>query len=88
MTWLHTLWFSYFWPSLQGNGPEDLLSYLVIGGGVTLLGRWCVKEWRAHKNHVHAKLDHIILNHPDIPNHVPGVPDHRQPDIPDFPPKP
>jgi len=67
MGWLHELWFGYFWPSLQGNGPEDILSYLVIGGGVTLIGQKLLKEWRAHHAHLHAKLDHIIEHHPDIP---------------------
>lgn len=79
MTWLHELWFGYFWPSLQGNGPEDILSYLIIGGGVTLLGKKLLTEWREHRAHTHALLNHIIVHHPDIPNEVPGIPAHLQP---------
>ena len=71
---IHELWFTYFWPSLQGNGPEDLISYLIIGGGFTFLGKRALREWRVHK----AKMDHIILNHPAIPNQVPGLlPEHQ-----------
>lgn len=83
--WLHHVWFAYFWTSLQGNGPEDLLSYLLIGGGVAWLGRWCLKEWKEHKAHlkiIHAKVNHVILNHPDIPNKVPGLADEHQPTQP------
>jgi hypothetical protein len=80
--WLHGVWFGYFWPSLQGNGPEDLLSYLIIGGGVTLLGRKLLVKWREHHSHLHKKLDHIIIHSKSIPNEVPGLPDHRQPKVP------
>lgn len=79
MNWLHTLWFGYFWNSLKGNGPEDLIAFLLIGGGATYLGRWALREWRDHKDHVHSKLDHLILHSADVPNEVPGLPTHRQP---------
>lgn len=82
LNWLHKLWFTYFWPSLQGNGPEDLfhLTILgVVGWLASRVGKKIMAEWREHKEHMHAKLDHIIINHPDIPNHVPGVPESRQP---------
>ena len=36
--------------------------------------------WRLLGLHaLHAKLDHIILNHPGIPNVVPGLADEHQP---------
>ena len=50
--WLHGVWFGYFVPSLLGNGPEDLIAFIVIGGGLAWLGKWAVKEWRAHKAHL------------------------------------
>jgi hypothetical protein len=78
VNWLHTLWFGYWYPSIKGNGPEDFLGFLLLGGGVVWLGKWVLKEWRAHKAHVHAKLDHLII-HSDAPNEVAGVPDHLQP---------
>lgn len=60
MTWLHTLWFNYFWPSLQGNGPEALMQTVVYGAAGFLLG--------VSSRRLHAKLDHIIKHHPDIPD--------------------
>lgn len=78
MNWLHHLWFAYFWPSLQGNGPEDFIAFLLIGGGFTWIARTAVRDWRAHKAHVHKKLDHLII-HSDAPNVVPGIPAHLQP---------
>lgn len=76
--WLHHVWFVYFVPSLYGNGPEDLLAFILVGGGLAWLGKWGAREWRGHK----AKVDHIILNHPDIPDEVPGVPTNLQPKEP------
>ena len=31
MTWIHHLWFTYFWPSLMGNGPEALVQTVAYG---------------------------------------------------------
>lgn len=59
MNWLHTLWFSYFLPSLYGNGPEDLIHLTILGGAAWFAG----KTVRL----LHAKMDHIIKHHPDIP---------------------
>jgi hypothetical protein len=79
MNGLHELWFGYFWPSLQGNGPEDLLSYLVIGVGLGLIGKWCLREWREHKahlDHLHTKVDalHSRLDGPQTPPAAPVRP--------------
>jgi len=94
MNWLHELWFSYFWPSLQGNGPEALVQTIVYGAIAVAIwppAREAIKrftqrhanELKAHvvaeQSHLHAKLDHIILNSKSIPNKVPGIPDHHQP---------
>lgn len=59
---VHHLWFVYFWPSLQGNGPEDLIAFIIIGGGLTWIGRWCVREWRAHKARM-VELHHETRAH-------------------------
>lgn len=63
MTWLHTLWFGYFWPSCQGNGPEAIIE---IGIGI-LIGRLVWPRVKHHFDAIHARLDHIIEHHPDIP---------------------
>jgi hypothetical protein len=48
MHWLSHLWFGYFWPSLQGNGPEALVQTVAYGAiGLTLIPvvrRWLKKE--------------------------------------------
>ena len=79
MSWLYNFIFNYWWPSIKGNGPEDATSLLIVGI-VTAIVVPAVRHWIAREvSHVHAKLDHIILHHPDIPNEIPGLPEHRQP---------
>ena len=67
MNWLPGLWFGYWWPSIKGNGPEDITSLVVVaivtGLFVPRVRRW----WVAREQALHAKLDHIIKHHPDIP---------------------
>lgn len=67
MGWLHTLWFGYFWPSCQGNGPEAILEIAILAA----LGRlfWPLIKRELHKGDelLHQKLDHIIRHHPGIP---------------------
>ena len=74
LNWLHYMWFSYFWPSLKGNGPEAIVqtvTYAAIG----YLVYPPFREWiNSHFNAVHARHDdvldhlkHIIEHHPDIP---------------------
>lgn len=67
MNWLYTLWFGYFWPSLKGNGPEALCQTVVYGlvaiAVYPPLRRWAKSE----TDHLHAKLNHVIKHHPDIP---------------------
>lgn len=79
---MSNFWFNYWWPSIKGNGPEDVTSLLIVAA-VTVIVVPRVRRWIAQEaGHFHAKLDHIILNHPDIPNEVPGLPEHRQPKPP------
>jgi len=60
---LHTLWFGYGWPSLQGNGPEGIIQSALFG----LAGYFVGRAAKKHAGRLHAKLDHIIKHHPDIP---------------------
>ena len=75
MNWLPGLWFGYWWPSIKGNGPEDITSLVIVaivtGLFVPRVRRW----WVAREQALHAKLDHsarllrhVIEHHPDIPN--------------------
>lgn len=71
---IHTLWFSYFWPSLQGNGPEALIQTVVYGliamAVYPPLRKWSKRELeKVHGklDEAHEKMDHIIRYHPDIP---------------------
>ena len=79
--WAHHLWFTYVYPSLLGNGPEDvfrttvalILAYVFI----PQVRRFIERGWDRihtrfdglHDSHkdLHKKLDHIIKHHPDIP---------------------
>ena len=74
MNWLHTVWFGYGWPSLQGNGPEALIELVLLA----VLGRifWPRIKRFLHKEDaaLHRKMEenkrllcHIIDHHPDIP---------------------
>lgn len=75
---LWALWINYGWSSLKGNGPEAVVQTLVYAAAAVLLippvRRFVLAEF--HKVHskidkghleLHAKLDHIIEHHPDIP---------------------
>ena len=72
---MSTFWNHYWYPSLTGNGPEDVTSLIILGvlTGVFVprVRRWWVDREQA----LHAKLDHnatllkhMIRHHPDIPN--------------------
>ena len=65
--WLHHLWFSYAVPSLYGNGPEDLIrTTIALVLAALIVPR--IRHWfEAREERLHAKLDHIIRHHPDIP---------------------
>ena len=90
VNWLHELWFGYFWPSLQGNGPEALVQTVVYGAIALVfippVRRFVARHVEAIKAHVtaehahlHAKLDHVILHTKAIPNEIPGLPPDKQP---------
>ena len=87
---MSNLWFGYFWPSLQGNGPEALVQTVVYGAIALIFVPPIRKFIQRHVEsikqhieqenaHIHAKLNHVILNSKSIPNEVPGLPDKHQP---------
>lgn len=61
------VWFGYFWPSLQGNGPEDLF-HVFIEVCVIGLGAKALRSLHGKVDELHQKADHIIKHHPQIPD--------------------
>jgi hypothetical protein len=60
----------YWWPSDKGNGPENVqwtLLALIVAAILIPPIRHVIKR---EITKVHAKLDHIIEHHPDIPNYI------------------
>ena len=82
-SWLHHLWFAWFWPSDLGNGPEAIQEAVVVAVATAIV--WPPLRKRIHRfadrklaeteaaarrerDELHRKLDHIIHHHPDIPD--------------------
>ena len=79
--YLHHIWFGYAWPSLQGNGPEDLIrtTIALILAAIILpqVRRFFERGWEklhgkldalgGHHAKTQKMLQHIIDHHPDIP---------------------
>jgi hypothetical protein len=81
MSWLSHQWFTYWWSSDKGNGPEAITEMVGVAFFGSLLIPRVRRWWKRHiedlKAHavgenklLHEKLDHIIKNHPDIPTFV------------------
>ena len=76
MNWLHNFWFHYEWPSLVGNGPEDITSLIILGVVTGIFVPRVRRWWIAREQAVHVKLEHnakllthIIRHSDEIPNH-------------------
>ena len=68
---LYTLWFGYAWPSLKGNGPEALIQ-TVAYAAIAMAIYPPLRNWaKGEAAHMHAKMDHIIRYHPNIPDFPP-----------------
>jgi len=65
MSWLHVLWFHYFWPSDLGNGPENI-QWTVLA---IIAASFLIPAVRNFFKRLESKVDHIITNHPDIPEY-------------------
>lgn len=75
--WLHNLWFNYAWSSDKGNGPEALQQTILYGAIAAILipavRHFLKREFgkvhakiETEQAKVHAKLDHVISESPDI----------------------
>jgi hypothetical protein len=72
VTWLHTLWFGYAWPSDKGNGPEAIMELIVVGI-VTAILVPPIRDWfKAEYDKVHAKID---KGHADLHAKLDGLHD-------------
>lgn len=60
---LHYQWFTYWWPSDKGNGPENI-QWTVLA---LIVASFLIPAVRNYFKRVEAKLDHIITHHPEIP---------------------
>ena len=82
---------SDFWPIDKSSVGPNLLASVVQAAlvlGVVALIYPPIRHWiEEHLEHLHTKIDHVILHSSEIPNEVPGVPEHRQPEksLPDPP---
>lgn len=68
MHWLNYIWISYFWSSDKGNGPEAIQQTLLAVVAAAILIPVVRKAIKRESAHLHAKLDHLIKHHPDIPS--------------------
>jgi len=94
VTWVHHLWFVWVWPSLKGNGPEDVIA--TIGVAVLTALVWPPARRAVHR-FVDRKLDtvkaHMAGHHSAAAAELAEL--HRKldhvirhhPDIPDLPPR-
>jgi hypothetical protein len=82
MTW----WDRWVWPAGGSGGiPGDIVAtliWVIIAAIVTVLAWPPLRRllWKLLGLHaLHAKLDHIILEHPSIANEIPGLEAEYQP---------
>jgi hypothetical protein len=62
------LYFGYLWPSLKGNGPEAIAQTILYGLIALAVYPPLRVIAKREAEHLHAKMDHIIKHHPDIPS--------------------
>ena len=84
--WAHHLWFTYVYPSLLGNGPEDVFRTTVA----LILAYVFIPKVRAFFqrgwSHLHTKLDGLHDHHKETQRMLRHVIEHH-PDIPELPKK-
>jgi hypothetical protein len=82
MTW----WDRWVWPAGGSGGiPGDIVAtliWVILAAIITVIAWPPLRRllWKALGLHaLHAKLDHIILEHPNIANEIPGLEAEFQP---------
>jgi len=64
----------YYWPSITGNGPEDITSLIVIGIITSIFVPRVRRWWITREQHIHAKLDHVLKTQAHIIHHSKSIP--------------
>ena len=68
--YLHHIWFGYAWPSLEGNGPEDLIrttiALILAVIIVPQVRRFFLHGW----DKLHSRFDHLHESHDEIHEHL------------------
>lgn len=57
--WLHSVWFKWVVPSLEGNGPEDVIAIAVFSAFLPKIRKWMTAEVHQHLTAVHQKVTAI-----------------------------
>jgi len=65
MSWLSYQWFTYWWSSDKGNGPENI-QWTVLA---IIAASFLIPAVRNFFKRLESKVDHVITNHPDIPEY-------------------
>ena len=73
---------SFVGPNLTAALVQGVLVLVAVAVFYPPLRRAFHRFTSAKLDNLHAKLDHIIVNHPEIPNEVPGVAPRRKPQLP------
>jgi type II secretory pathway pseudopilin PulG len=78
---MSNFYFNWWWPSIKGNGPEDLTSLIIVGIVASILIPRVRRWWKVRAEHLaarerelHAKIDHAIRQNAHLINHTKGVP--------------
>lgn len=71
---MSNFWFNYWWPSIKGNGPEDVTSLIIVGIIASIVIPKMRAWWVKREQILHAKLSHVmrqqahLIKHSDVPN--------------------
>lgn len=75
-------WWAYEWPSIKGNGPEDITALVLVSLCIPAVRHWIARHFDDIKAHVtsthsalHDKLDHIQRQNAHIIKNTPTIPD-------------
>ena len=74
---MSNFWFHYWWPSLQGNGPEDLTSLIIIGIVTSIVVPKVRRWWITREQHLHAKVDLMLKQNAHLIHHTKSVPNEH-----------
>lgn len=71
---LHNFWFNYEWPSIRGNGPEDITSLIVVGIIASFVVPRIRHWWATREAAMHDKINHMLKQNAHIIKHSEEIP--------------